>query len=172
MKVGGRYELRYDDNDESQDRRDLMQLTLLNAAAFKVHPDLTLLLRFNYSHSLDLGLEATAAELLETSVGLAFRPVAYDWVAVLVKYSKRYAQNPIDVVLEMPEREEIDVVSLTPIFELPYGFQAVGKLAWKRTALRVASLPTVEDENVLVLLRLNYHPVSYTHLTLPTNREV
>lgn len=157
VKVGGRYELRYDDNDESQDRRDLMQVTLLNAGSFKVHPDLTLLLRFNYSHSLDLGLEATAAELLEMSAGLAFRPVAYDWVAVLVKYSKRYAQNPIDVVLELPEREEIDVISATPIFELPYGFQALSKVAWKRTALRVASLPTVEDENLLVLLRLNYH---------------
>jgi len=157
LKVSGRYELRYDDNDERQGRRDLLQLLALNAGSFKLHPDLTLLVRFNYSHSLDLGFDATAAELMETSAGLAFRPIAYDRIAVLLKYSKRYAQNPIDVALEQPEREEIDVLSLTPIYELPYGFQAVGKVAWKHTALRVANLPTVEDTNLLVLLRLNYH---------------
>ncbi|MEZ4467493.1 MAG: hypothetical protein R3F43_24380 [bacterium] len=157
VKVSGRYELRYDDNDESVGRRDLMQLVALNAASVKLHPDLTLLLRFNYSHSLDLVFEATAAEMLESSAGLAFRPVSYDWIAVLLKYGKRYAQNPIDVALELPEREEIDVVSLTPILDLPPGIQLVTKLAWKRTALRTAQLPTVEDTNLLLLLRVNYH---------------
>lgn len=157
VKIAGRYELRYDDNDEEQGRRDRWQLLALNSGAFRLHRDLTLLLRFNYSHTFDMAIEATEAELLEGSFGFAFRPVAYDWVAVIAKYTKRYEQRPIDVAQEQPEREEIDVISLVPIFELPYNLQLVGKFALKRTALRVANLPTVADQQWLSIARLNYH---------------
>lgn len=157
VKLSGRYELRYDDNDEDQGRRDRFQVLALNSGAFKLTRDLTLLLRFNYSHTFDLAIKATEAELLEGSFGVAFRPVAYDWVAVIAKYTKRYEQRPIDVALEDPEREEIDVFSIVPIFELPYNLQLVGKFALKRTALRVAMLPTITDQQWLSIARLNYH---------------
>lgn len=157
VKLAGRYEIRYDDNDEDQGRRDRFQVLALNSGAFKLHRDLTLLLRFNYSHTFDLAIEATEAELVEGSFGLAFRPVRYDWVAVIAKYTKRYEQRPIDVLLEKPEREEIDVISLVPIFELPYNLQLVSKFVLKRTALRTALLPTIADQQWLTILRLNYH---------------
>ncbi len=157
IKIGTRYELRYEDNDEEAARRDRLQFLTLNGASWKLTQDLTLLLRFNYSHTLDLGLDATEAELVEGSLGFALRPVAYDWVAVIAKYTKRFEQRPIDVALELPVREESDVVTLIPILELPLRLQLVEKLAWKRTAARADQLPTVISHTTLWINRLNYH---------------
>ena len=157
LKVTGRYELRYEDNDEAFDRRDRLQFLTLNAASFKLHRDVTALTRFNFAHTVDLGLSATEAELMEMSMGLAYRPVPYDWVALLLKYTKRYEQRPIDVSTQDPERVEYDVFSIVPIFEMPYGFQLVEKLAFKRQALRVAQLPTTISQTTLWINRLNYH---------------
>ncbi len=157
LKITGRYELRYEDNDEGFDRRDRLQFLTLNALSLKLDADFTALLRLNYSSTTDLGFDATEAELLEMSAGLAWRPVAHDWVAVLVKYTKRYEQRPVDLAVEQPEREESDVVSLIPIFELPWNFQLVEKLAVRRSALRVANLPTVVSTTILWINRLNYH---------------
>ncbi|MCA9544943.1 MAG: DUF11 domain-containing protein [Myxococcales bacterium] len=157
VKVSGRYEIRYEDNDEAMGRRDRLQWLALNSAAFKLHRDLTLLLRGNWSHTVDLAFSATEAELIEGSVGLAWRPVEHDWLAVILKYTKRYEQRPTDVTLQLPEREEADVVSVMPIVELPYGFQLVEKLAWKRNAIAAGAVPAVVGNTVLWINRLNYH---------------
>ncbi len=157
LKVAGRYELRYEDNDEEFDRRDRMQFLTLNSASFKLHRDVTALTRLNFAHTVDLGLSATEAELIEVSMGLAYRPVPYDWIAVILKYTKRYEQRPIDVSTQDPERVEYDVVSIVPIFELPYDFQLVEKLAFKRQALRIAQLPTAVSQTILWINRVNYH---------------
>ena len=157
FKVTGRYELRYEDNDENFDRRDRVQFLTLNSASLKLHRDVTALTRLNFAHTIDLGLSATEAELIEGSFGLAYRPVHSDWIAVLVKYTKRYEQRPIDVATQDPERVEYDVVSLVPVLELPYKFQLVEKIALKRQALRVAQLPTAVSQTVLWINRVNYH---------------
>lgn len=157
LKVTGRYELRYEDNDEAFDRRDRLQLLALNALSLKIARDVHTLLRLNYSSTTDLEYEATEAELLELSAGLAWRPAAHDWLAVLFKYTKRYEQRPIDLAFERPEREESDTVSLIPIVELPWGFQIVEKIAIKRAAVEVETLPTVVNTTVLWINRLNYH---------------
>ena len=157
VKVTGRYELRYEDNDEDFGRRDRMQALALSGLSFKLHPDLTLLTRLNYATTLDLEFDATEAELIEASVGLAYRPIHQNWLIVIAKLTKRFEQRPIDVALQLPEREESDVVSLVPILELGYGFQLVEKVAYKRMAVRVAQIPTVVSHTVLSINRLNYH---------------
>ncbi|MCA9557951.1 MAG: hypothetical protein KC583_05230, partial [Myxococcales bacterium] len=157
VKITGRYELRYEDNDEAFARRDRMQAVALTGLSFKLHPDLTLLTRLNYAHTLDLELDATEAELIEGSLGLAWRPIHHDWVVVIGKYTKRFEQRPIDVAIQLPEREESDVVSLVPILELPLNLQLVEKLAYKRMAVRAPQLPTAVSHTVLWINRLNYH---------------
>ena len=157
VKVAGRYELRYDDNAEELGRRDRLQFLTLNGADWLLTPDFTFLVRLNYSHTYDLGLEATEAELVEGSLGLAFRPVAWDDFAALAKYTKRFEQRPTDLLVELPVRDEYDVVSLVPVLELPWRFQIVEKIAWKRMATRTLNLPTVVSQTVLWINRLNYH---------------
>ncbi|MCA9540665.1 MAG: hypothetical protein KC620_17320, partial [Myxococcales bacterium] len=157
LKLSGRYELRYEDNDESFGRHDRAQYLALNNASLALTRDLTLLARFNYGTTLDLELDDTEAELIEGSLGLAWRPRHSDWVNVLFKYTRRYEQRPIDLTLEKPEREENDVISLVPIFELPWHFQLVEKLAWRRSGIEVENVPTVVSHTVLWINRLNYH---------------
>ena len=160
LQITGRYELRYEDNDETNQtlpRRDRTQLLTLNAIDYKLDHDLALLARLNYSLTYDLQLEASEAELLELSLGLAWRPAAHDWLATLVKYTKRYDQRPYDLLLESPERTESDVISIIPIVELPWRFQLVSKLVLKRSALQIENLPTVLSNTLLWLARLNYH---------------
>ena len=139
LALSGRYEFRYEDNEALSTQRDRYQTVALNDAKLKIDRDWTFGTQLNYSHTFDLELEATEAELLEINVGLAYRPVDASWLVVLAKYTKRYEQRPLDLSLELPEREESDVISLMPIFELPWGFQLVEKLALKRTALRVTA---------------------------------
>jgi len=157
LKIAGRYELRYEDNDESIDLRDRYQFLTLNSLRLVIHRDWTLGLQFNYSHTFDLEIEGTEAELMEGSIGLAYRPPVHTWIIVLSKYTKRYEQYPITVESELPHRTETDVVSLIPIFELPFNFQLVEKFALKRTATRVDRLPTVVGHSLLWINRLNYH---------------
>jgi hypothetical protein len=157
VKISGRYELRYDDNSEEVGRRDRLQFLTLNGADWLLTPDFTFLVRLNYSHTYDLAFEATEAEMVEGSLGLAFRPIAWDDFAALIKYTKRYEQRPTDLLVELPIRDEYDVVSLVPVLELPWHFQLVEKLALKRMATRTLNLPTVVSQTMLWINRLNYH---------------
>ena len=116
IKLVGRYELRYEDNDEELELRDRYQFLTLNSLRLVIHRDFTIGMQFNYSHTYDLEVDGTEAELLEGSIGVAYRPVDATWLVVLSKYTKRYEQHPISTGLELPSREETDVVSLTPIF--------------------------------------------------------
>lgn len=157
VEVVTRYELRYDDNADDAAVRDRMQLLALNRARIGLGRDVTLQLRLNYSSTYDLVFEASEAELLEAGLGLAWRPVEHDWLAVIARYTKRYEQRPIDVAIERPDREETDVLSLVPIIELPWGFQVVEKLVYRRTAVTAANLPTIASDTVLWINRINYH---------------
>ncbi len=161
VKAAGRYELRYEDNDERTvfpiGRRDRVQVLALNSVDWRFLPDLTLLARINYGHTLDLDFDATEAELIEGSLGLSYRPLAFNDLIVLLKYTKRFEQLPVDVALELPVREESDVVALIPIIELPLNLQLVEKLAFKRYATRFEDLPTQVGRTLLWINRLNLH---------------
>ena len=157
LKASSRLELRFDDQDEWLGRRDQEQLLALNSVSYQVHPDLTFLMRFNYSHTEDLLFSDTSAEFMEGSFGAAYRPIHHRWLAILLKVAKRYEQRPTDLSLERPEKEEMDVISLTPIFELPWHLQLVEKVAYKRSSLSVATLPNAVSHSVLWINRLNYH---------------
>ena len=157
FKLTGRYEARYEDHEEGMPQRDMFQFLALNALTAKLAPDWTLMGRLNFSHTLDLEYGATQAEILEWGMGLAYRPSGVHWLALLAKYGKRYEQRPVDVALELPGREENDVVTFMPIFELPYDLQLVGQLAYRRFAVRTDQVPTVTSHSLLALSRLNYH---------------
>ena len=157
LKVTGRLELRFDDHDDWTGRRDQQQTLALGAVSYQPHPDLTLQLRVNFSETEDLIFKATSASFLDASAGAAYRPLHSKWLAVLFKVAKRYERRPVDLALEQPTSEESDVVSLTPIIELPLGFQLVEKLAYKRYALKVPSLPVAVSHTLLWINRLNYH---------------
>lgn len=157
LKATGRLELRFDDHDDWTGRRDQQQHLAMGAVSYQAHPDLTLQLRVNFSETEDLIFKATSASFLDASFGAAYRPLNSKWIAVLFKLAKRFELRPVDLAVEDPTSEENDVVSLTPIFELPFGFQLVEKLAFKRYALKTPTLPVSISHTLLWINRLNYH---------------
>ena len=157
LKLSSRAELRFDDFDEWSGRRDQHQILTMNNLSYQVTPDLTLQLRFNYSFTEDDILGQTQAEFMEASFGAAYRPLARRWLAILFKATSRFEQRPVDLLVERPEVEEMGVISLIPIFELPLNLQLVEKLAYKRSALLVENLPGVVSHNLLWINRLNFH---------------
>jgi hypothetical protein len=157
LKISSRIELRFDDRDDWLGRRDQEQFLTLNSLNYQLNPDLTLQLRFNYSHTLDVAYEQTQAAFVEAGFGLAYRPIRHRWLTVLFKAASRFEQRPVDLSVELPEREEMEVVSIIPIFELPYHFQLVEKVAYKRSALALDVLPSTISHSLLWINRLNYH---------------
>jgi len=157
LKATGRVELRFDDHDDWTGRRDQQQYLAMGAVSYLAHPDLTLQLRVNFSETEDLIFKATSASFLDASFGAAYRPLDSKWLAVLFKVAKRFELRPVDLAVEDPTSEESDVVSLTPIVELPFGFQLVEKLAFKRYALKTPTLPVSISHTLLWINRLNYH---------------
>lgn len=157
LKATGRLELRFDDHDDWTGRRDQQQYLAMGGISYQAHPDLTLQLRVNFSETEDLIFKATSASFLDASFGAAYRPLRSKWIAVLFKLAKRFELRPVDLAVEDPSSEESDVASLMPIFELPFGFQIVEKLAFKRYALKTPTLPVSISHTLLWINRLNYH---------------
>ena len=157
IKLSNRFELRYDDTDEWLGQRDKNQLLTLNNLSYQATKDLTFQLRLNYSVTEDELFGDTEAEFMEASFGLAYRPLEHRWLNILFKATSRFEQRPIDLALERPETEEMTVISLIPIFELPYHFQLVEKIAYKRSALIVENLIPTISHSLLWINRINYH---------------
>lgn len=157
IKLSSRLEVRFDDTDEWQGQRDKNQILALNNLSYQLNRDLTLQLRFNYSITEDEVFKSTEAEFMETSLGIAYRPIKQSWLAILFKATSRFEQRPVDLSVERPEIEEMSVLSLIPIFELPLNFQLVEKIVYKRSALIVENLLPTVSHNVLWINRLNYH---------------
>ena len=157
IKLSTRLEIRFDDTDEWLGQRDKKQILALNNLSYQLNQDLTLQFRFNYSITEDLIFKATEAEFMEASFGAAYRPLSKRWLAILFKASSRFEQRPVDLAIERPEVEEMSVLSLIPITELPYNFQLVEKIAYKRSALIIENLLPTVSHSVLWINRLNYH---------------
>ena len=161
VKAQALYELRYDNGDESTGGHDKVQFTTTNGVNWKWTKDLTFMTRFNYSLTKNLTLALTEARHLALSAGIAFRPVQYNWIAVLLKYTRYVTQRPLNLLEGRFEQQDMDVVTLMPIFNLPYGFQIVEKFAWRRARERYGDLQPATSDTLLWINRLNYHLTNY-----------
>jgi hypothetical protein len=115
------------------------------AAEWKWTADQTFLARFRIADSHDTGSDTQLARAVEATVGWALRPLALDWLDLIVHYSYLYDQRP-----DAPDAvERAHVLALAPLVDLPHGLQASGKLVWKRGA---------DVDAVLGLVRLGVRP--------------
>jgi len=157
LKLSGRYELRYDQQEESRGGQDRLQFLTLNAGTLQWTKDLTLLARVNFSQTENLSYDWTEAMLLELSTGAAYRPVAHDWFNVLFKYTKRIELRRDDVSGFGPQKWNSDIFALVPAVELPFYTQLSQSLVLRYRKEWVADLPAVSTLTLLSLSRLNFH---------------
>jgi len=172
LKLSVKVELRYDDADDDlitsrQGVKDRLQVISMAALAWKWTEDLSFHLRINFAHTQALGNEregvvyveaGTEARLLEGSAGFAFRPVRYDWVAVLGKYTLLLDRRPLDLLAGVSAETENHVFSLMPVVDIPaLRLQLVEKFAWKFVRASTTGLPDASGDVILWINRLNFH---------------
>ncbi|MCB9642977.1 MAG: DUF11 domain-containing protein [Myxococcales bacterium] len=165
IKASGRYELRYDENNPALNTGDKIQFVTLNNVTWQFTQDVAFLVRLNYAlthnFSLDNGAGGTEGELLEFSAGLAYRPVRFDWVSVLLKYTLRQEQRPLGLTgTGENQRSTTEVFSLVPIFELPFRLQIVEQFNVKFRREEVAGLQPASTATILWINRLNFHLIN------------
>lgn len=184
FKASSRFEFRYDQGDSSQPQTDpcltngvldnpgfckdlavggfdKYQVVSLNAIDWKWTESLTFLARYNLAMTQNLTLDTLESIDQELSVGFALRPVDYDLVNILFKYTYLDEQRPLGLAGYDVARTQKHVVSLVPILELPYDLQIVSKFAWKHVISDAGpftnQMPQVVTDTLLFILRLNYH---------------
>jgi uncharacterized repeat protein (TIGR01451 family) len=136
------------------DRRQLATLTTLH---WKVHRDWTAFGRFDLVTTENQTLDQLEARSVEGTVGGAFRPVMVNWLNVLGRYTWLEQLAPYQLELDSFRHDRSHVVSLSPIFELPWNLQWVEKVAWRGQHLRTEDMPAVTNHLILWTHRLNYH---------------
>jgi hypothetical protein len=181
LKLSVKVELRYDDADDdiitnaglaSTPRpgvKDRLQLLSMAALAFLWTEDLSFHLRLNFAHTQALETsrngvvyveDGTEARLLEGSAGFAFRPVRYDWIALLGKYTLLLDRRPLDLLAGVSQESENHVFTIMPVVDIPaLRLQLVEKFAWKYIRSTTAGLPDASGHLLLWINRLNFHLV-------------
>jgi hypothetical protein len=177
IKLGTRFEFRYDQGDASapqsspcfsngsldtpefcRDRMlggfDKYQLVALNSVDWKWTDDLSMLVRYNIAMTRNLTLDALEQIDQELSVGFAFRPVDWDSVNILAKYTYLDSQRPLALEDYTYDRNQKHVVSLVPVFQISSGTQLVTKVAWKHIISDLQSYSGADFGNVVTDLML------------------
>ncbi len=156
FKLSGRYEARVEDRTESLGRNDLIQLVTMNALEAKLHRDASVLGRVNYSETEDRTTGQLEARLLETSVGLAYRPVLHDWFHGLARWSQLVELRPGGLLEDEFHERQTDVFSVNPVIDTPVGLQLVNKFAMRLVRNRTADLDEQRTQSLLTVHRVNY----------------
>ena len=181
LKISTRLEVRFDDGNAQGPRAepcttastgdsprncrdslpggtDRLQFTTSNGIDLTPIPDVTLVLRGFYSQTDDETTQVTIARATEMSFGVAYRPVEFNLVHALGRYTYLDELRPLGLDSDDSEREESHVFTIAPILNLDeWGFQLVEKLAYRRSELHVAGLPVATNNIVLWINRINYH---------------
>ena len=101
------------------------------------------------------------ADALELGFGAALRPVDWDWLNVLFKFTHVLEMRPISLTDNLSRRRTYDIVSLMPILELPWHLQLVEKIAYKRIEESLDLMPGSTLQQVIHTLlwinRINFH---------------
>jgi hypothetical protein len=118
-----------------------------------------MLVALDYSRTWSEDEGVDDARFIEGNVGLAFRPVASDWVNLIGKYTYLEDLAPVDQEDGAAFEERSHVGSLQGLFQLTPKWQLGGAFAYKRSALRPdrGEDDWVESDTHLAAGRLTYH---------------
>ena len=174
ITVESRDEVRHETGDKNQD-----QYLTFNQINVKLSPDLTLQGRYRWSRTRarDTGRDEAAFE--EGSLGIAFRPVQYDWLNLLARYSRIYDMRPTGAStgtslgagtglgtnsgtglgtgtgINDTSNRQADVFSVEAIVQLTPKLEWTSKLAARMQKEFVESLPSIRTSTYLGIQRLD-----------------
>lgn len=136
---------------------DRRQVVAVLNAEWKATRDFTFMSRLDMAFTRNLTLDMFEARDLEVGFGVAYRPVEVNWLNVLSRYTFLDEMAPYELELDTRRRDSSHVLSLIPVFELPYNLQLVHKVAWRSRSVWTEGLPQVDNNLWLLINRVNFH---------------
>src|SRR6185436_14146345 len=159
VKVFSKFELRHDESPSPglpAPATDRDQWLAGTAVEVKLTRDFTLLGRFNYGVTTDNLTDTDVTVFREQSVGVALRPVAYDWIQVLARYTE--VQNlPPAVQVAVPEEKTDRVLSLQTVVDLHRRVSLTEKYAIRDRRIDQTVVADLKSRLNLWINRFNYH---------------
>ncbi|MEW5767106.1 MAG: OmpA family protein, partial [bacterium] len=124
----------------------------LNAANMKLSDDLSAMGKINYGLTKDETTKKDEAQFRELSAGLAYRPIYYDRINLLAKYT-----NLLDLRPGSGYKRESHIAAVEGTFDLSQRFQLVEKAAvrWRGEERNRRDLGSTRTD--LLINRLNFH---------------
>jgi hypothetical protein len=149
----GKLEYRRDEGEVDQH-----QWLTTNRGQYVLNDEFTLLGKFSYSYTKDRSASRKLARFSETSMGLAYRPIADDRLNLLGKYTYLYDLDSIGQA-DPGNDQKSHVLSGEAIYALDQVWELGGKLAWKRGEEREGRDQGrwFETEATLAVARARYH---------------
>jgi uncharacterized repeat protein (TIGR01451 family) len=134
----------------------LRQILTSNQFDYKFGQDLTLQARYRYSDTENRDSGATEARIEDSSLGLAFRPVANDRFNALARYSHVNDQGPVPAGVLAGSSSPMDIVSFESVFAVTPRVEWLGKAAFRLQKDRVAGFDAGTSKTFLTIQRFNF----------------
>ncbi|MBI4834071.1 MAG: hypothetical protein HY811_04530 [Planctomycetes bacterium] len=146
---------------------DRTQYTTSNDIKYKLTHDFSILGRLKWSRTENDTTDEIEGLFKESGVGLAFRPVSWDKLNLIGKYTYLIDQHPqtklagtaanidpLDIT-----KERASVYALEGAYDLPW-CQVVGKYAFKNGQEKVGGRAYTDSDTILWISRINYHVIN------------
>jgi tetratricopeptide (TPR) repeat protein len=131
LKASSKLELRLDEGQE-----DKRQFLIYNAIEGKINPNTTLFAKANLSQTKNTTLDSTEAQYKEFVTGVAYRPVNFDRLNLLGRYTYLEDNSPSGQTdFKDIEKEKSHTLAGEAVYDLTNRWQLVEKLAYKQGAL-------------------------------------
>ena len=153
LKFTTRLEARFEKSDVSR-----FQIVSMNRLAAEFGKGFSMLGRADIAITQNRDTEKREAESMELSLGFSYRPLD-DTFTLLVKAGCVVAMRPasLDAAAGFL-RTTADVISIEPIFELPWRFQLTPKFAYRHAVEEAEGTSgSTRSNTILVALRTAFH---------------
>ncbi len=152
LKASVKTELRFDDGNE-----DKRQYLVYTAVEGKVNPDTTLFAKANLSKTENTTTDRTDAQYKELVFGTAYRPIDFDWLNLLAKYTYLEDDSPVSQIGARDiEHEKAHILAGEAVFDVTDKWQLTEKLAYKTGREKVSGFDFTKAQTWLWATRLSY----------------
>lgn len=152
-RLAHRFEMRWEEGAVQR-----IQRLTTHYAEWRLLEGWTLFGKFNYSDTRNESAGRFEARFTEAGVGAAYRPIFFDRLNLLAKYTRLDNARPDPLGLSL--RTLSDVASMEGIFDVTRRIQWVEKVAVKIKREDQPPRPRLTSQTLLSIHRLNYHLTS------------
>ena len=153
LKASNKLEFRFDEGDV-----DKGQYLLTSVIEGKINPDITLFANANLSKTKNTTTNSTDALYKELVFGTAYRPVNFDWLNLMAKYTYLKDFSPVSQSdFNDIEKEKSQTFACEAVIDVTDKWQLTEKLAYKTGEEKVTGFDFTRTQTRLWINRLGYN---------------